>query len=70
MKKLAALLISVSALTSGCAVYGTSDHEQSRLREPVDHNRNGVPDSLERKAVPMEPVIGRPENPPTSIDTH
>jgi len=67
MKKLAAVLITVSALTSGCAAYGTpdrvSDRDQSKPHQPVDQNRNGVPDPLERKAVPMEPVIVRPTGP-------
>lgn len=60
MMKLAAWLIAVGALTSGCAGYGTSDHEQSGQHEPVDRNRNGVPDSLERRGVPMEPIVDRP----------
>ena len=62
MKKLAAWLIGVAALTAGCAGCGTfyHDHEQKKQYEPVDRNRNGVPDSLERRAVPMEPVVDRP----------
>lgn len=68
MNKLAVLLISLSALTSGCADYGTPsrdpDHEQRNAHEPVDRNRNSVPDPLERKAVPMEPIIERPAKSP------
>ena len=64
MKKLAALLISLFCLTSGCADYGRPygdyDPEHKKQQEPVDRNRNGVPDTLERKAVPLEPVIDRP----------
>jgi hypothetical protein len=63
MMKLTVLLISVCSLSFGCAFNGTSgedsSHEQRKLREPTDLNRNSVPDSLERKAVPMEPVIDR-----------
>lgn len=63
MRNLAVLLISVSSLVFGCAFNGTSDVDsdlqQSKLREPTDLNRNSVPDSLERKAVPLEPVIDR-----------
>ena len=64
MKKLVAWLIAVGALTSGCTGYGAfdhgPDHEQKKQYEPVDRNRNSVPDSLERRAVPMEPVVDRP----------
>lgn len=64
MKKFAAWIIGVGALTSGCAGYGTfyhdPDHEQKKQHEPVDRNRNGVPDRLEQWAVPMEPVVDRP----------
>ena len=62
MKRLAALLISVSALTSGCTVYTKPDPDsgQSKPHTPTDLNRNSVPDSLERKAVPAEPVISEP----------
>jgi hypothetical protein len=64
MKMLAVLLISVSAVISGCADFGAAyrdpDHEQVKQQQPVDRNRNSVPDTLERKAVPMEPVIDRP----------
>lgn len=63
MNKFAVLLITVSVFTSGCTAYGTPDHDpdpRAGVRQPVDQNRNGVPDALERKAVPMEPVIARP----------
>lgn len=63
MKKLAVVLTSVSSLIFGCTYNGMSDEnsydEQRKLREPNDMNRNSVPDSLERKAVPLEPVIDR-----------
>lgn len=60
MKKLTALLIGLGALTFGCAGYPGPDHEQGKQREAVDVNRNGVPDRLETKAVPLEPVVARP----------
>jgi len=50
MKKLAVLLIAVSALVSGCAVYETpyqdrssyrGDHERWRDHERRDHDRDG-----------------------------
>ena len=59
MKKSIALLISVSALACGCADYATPRHDPEPQHEPVDRNRNSVPDSLERKAVPLDPVIDR-----------
>ena len=59
MKKLAALLIGVGALISGCAHFETSNHNQTNQDESMDRNRNGVVDDLERKALPLEPVIDR-----------
>lgn len=66
MKNLAALLICVSALISGCAELAAPAHEQKTQDEPVDRNRNSVPDSLERKAVPLEPVTDQPLKSPAS----
>ena len=67
MKNFAALLLSAAALISGCADFGApyhaADPEQKKQHEPVDRNRNGVPDGLERKAVPLAPVIDQPLTP-------
>ena len=63
MKKLTALIISLSTLASACVSYiepyHGSDSEQKKQQKPVDRNRNSVPDSLERNAVPKGPVIDR-----------
>lgn len=50
MKKLAALLIVISALVSGCAVYGAPYHDrgQNQPRGERDRDRDGVPDRIER----------------------
>ena len=50
MKKLAALLIAVSALVSGCAVYGDPYHDrgQNQQHGERDRDRDGVPDRMER----------------------
>ena len=65
MNKLVVSLIAVSALISGCAGYGAPHRnpagEQKKPDEPVDRNRNSVPDALERKAVPLEPVTDQPQ---------
>ena len=70
MRKLLVLLVSINSLLFGCAYNGTSDddsgHEQRKRREATDLNRNSVPDSLERKAVPLEPVIDRRVKPSDS----
>lgn len=67
MKKLAVWLIAVGALTTGCSGYRAADrdhdHAPQKQHEPVDRNRNSVPDSLERKAVPLEPIVDRATEP-------
>jgi PBP1b-binding outer membrane lipoprotein LpoB len=64
MNKLVVSLITVCALFAGCAEYGAprqpSVEAQKKPHEAVDRNRNTVPDALERKAVPLEPVINQP----------
>ena len=68
MKKLTALLICASAIAYGCASYappdGTAKQPPGDPHKPVDSNRNSVPDNLERKAVPLEPIVER-ATPPT-----
>lgn len=66
MNKLVVLLITVSALITGCAGYGAPhrDSAAAQPNEPVDRNRNTVPDALERQAVPLAPVIGQPQKSP------
>lgn len=67
MKLLNALIMSFSALTSGCALFDTPNHApdqaQNGPRDPVDRNRNSVPDELERQAVPLAPVVDRAATP-------
>ena len=63
MKTIAALILCASILASGCMnlghphPYPPSGGDEEK--EPVDINRNSVPDNLERKAIPTAPIIDK-----------
>jgi hypothetical protein len=50
MKKLVLLMISVSALVSGCVVYDVPQHDRGEHRgnQERDRDRDGVPDRADR----------------------
>ena len=62
MKTIAALILSTAFSISGCVSYGQSypANETEGKKEPVDINRNGLPDNLERNAVPTAPIVKNP----------
>lgn len=63
MKKLAVLRIATASLLTGCIVYDTpyrdtgehrGDHDGGQNRSNRDHDRDGVPDSQDRR--PNDPT--------------
>ncbi|MBS1196364.1 MAG: Thrombospondin type 3 repeat [Proteobacteria bacterium] len=48
MKKIAVLLIAISALVSGCMVYDTPYHDRGQRQGNRDRDHDGVPDRMER----------------------
>lgn len=48
MKKIAALLIAVSALMSGCVVYDTPPHDRGQHQGNRDRDRDGIPNRIDR----------------------
>lgn len=61
MKTIAVLILCVSIFNSGCTSFGHPhpDPGSDKTKEPVDINRNSVPDNLERKAIPTDPIIDK-----------